>query len=351
MCGLFGFFNYSGKEVKNTDSLLAALGHASAVRGTDATGVSYVLDGKMEIEKAPKPSYNFEFSCPDDVVCVMGHTRNSTQGNYKKNYNNHPFKGRAKDRRFTLAHNGVIWNDKTLQKTMNLPKTNIKTDSYVAVQLLEKANELSVDSVKKMAEDLDGMFTITILDDENHLWIIKGDNPICIAHFPELEMYVYASTESILMEACMAWGKTADLIIETLKEKTFKVDIIEPEEGNIWVINPDGSISKSMFNPFSFLSYYSKYGRKHCISAKEEKSTGTKEYEEILCLKAITQGFSKEDVEDLLYYGYSHEELVEALEYDYFDDLLMEMEQLKPYFRDEQDSEYQDSEYYLKLSK
>ena len=31
------------------------------------------------------------FKLPDDVLCVMGHTRMTTQGDEKHNYNNHPF--------------------------------------------------------------------------------------------------------------------------------------------------------------------------------------------------------------------------------------------------------------------
>ncbi len=67
----------------------------------------------------------------------MGHTRLATQGDKENNYNNHPFYGKA-DKAFAFAHNGVLYNDTVLRKSYNLPKTNIETDSYVAVQLIEK---------------------------------------------------------------------------------------------------------------------------------------------------------------------------------------------------------------------
>ena len=51
-----------------------------------------------------------------------------------------------------------------LRKTEKLPATNIETDSYVAVQLIEKQQELSFDSLKYMAEQLEGSFTITVLN-------------------------------------------------------------------------------------------------------------------------------------------------------------------------------------------
>ena len=52
-----------------------------------------------------------------------------------------------------------------------------------------------------MAEKLEGSFTFTVLSDKDELWFIKGDNPMCLYHYPELGLYVYASTEEILKSA------------------------------------------------------------------------------------------------------------------------------------------------------
>lgn len=41
-----------------------------------------------------------------------------------------------------LAHNGVLYNDKELRRKQHLPTTPIKTDSYIAVQLLEQGQQL-----------------------------------------------------------------------------------------------------------------------------------------------------------------------------------------------------------------
>lgn len=324
MCGLFGFYNYSGKEIKGVHRLLEELGTASSVRGTDATGVSYVLDGKLEIEKSPKPSYTFNFSCPDDVVAVMGHVRNTTQGNPKKNYNNHPFKGKVRNSAFSLAHNGIIYNDKTLQKQMKLPKTKIETDSYVAVQLLEKSKELTLTSVREMAEELDGMFTITILDDTNHLWIVKNDNPLVILNFPDLGMYIYASTENILLEACMEWFETSRLIMDSFRNKVYNLDVIEPEAGDILVINPDGSITDSVFTPPIPFSYYNNY--------RMRDNSKTAEAEDILIKKVITQGFNRKDIEDLLWDGYTLEEIEEGLEYGYLGEMIEDSKNWYEYY-------------------
>ena len=58
----------------------------------------------------------------------MGHTRFTTQGSEKQNYNNHPFYGQA-DKEFALAHNGVLYNDTVLRKAKSLPDTHIDNDS------------------------------------------------------------------------------------------------------------------------------------------------------------------------------------------------------------------------------
>ena len=58
---------------------------------------------------------------------------------------------------------------------MHLPETKIETDSYVAVQLIEKKRTLGTDSLKFMAEQLQGSFTITVLDENNNLHFVKGD--------------------------------------------------------------------------------------------------------------------------------------------------------------------------------
>ena len=66
----------------------------------------------------------------------------TTQGSEEKNYNNHPFLGQAGGRQFALAHNGVLHNDLMLRRSLKLPHTKIETDSYVAVQLIERKKAL-----------------------------------------------------------------------------------------------------------------------------------------------------------------------------------------------------------------
>jgi len=45
-----------------------------------------------------------------------------------------------------------------------------------------------------MAETVKGSFCFTLLDEKNNLYIVKGDNPIAVFHFKEIDLY--ASTEN-----------------------------------------------------------------------------------------------------------------------------------------------------------
>ena len=55
---------------------------------------------------------------------------------------------------------------------MKLPVTKIETDSYIAVQLLEKYGRLNFESLQRMAEELEGSFTITALSDRDELYFV-----------------------------------------------------------------------------------------------------------------------------------------------------------------------------------
>lgn len=202
MCCLFGIHDYGHSLTqKQKNRLLSILGTACEARGTDATGIAYNAGDKLCIYKRPRPARWMRFQVPPTVDVIMGHTRMTTQGNERKNHNNHPFPGAVKDGQFALAHNGVLYNDLQLRKQYKLPATKIETDSYIATQLIESYGELNFGSMQYMAEKLEGSFTITVLSDKDELWFIKGDNPMCLYHYPERGLYVYASTEEILRSA------------------------------------------------------------------------------------------------------------------------------------------------------
>lgn len=202
MCCLFGIHDYGHSLTqKQKNRLLSILGTACEARGTDATGIAYNAEDNLCIYKRPRPARWMRFQVPHTADVIMGHTRMTTQGNERKNHNNHPFPGYVRDRQFALAHNGVLYNDSQLRKEYKLPATKIETDSYIATQLIESCGELDFGSMQYMAEKLEGSYTFTVLSDKDELYFIKGDNPMCLYHYPDKGLYVYASTEEILRTA------------------------------------------------------------------------------------------------------------------------------------------------------
>ena len=172
---------------------------------------------------------------PHNVNVVMGHTRMTTQGNTQFNQNNHPFLGHVDGNSFALAHNGVLWNDKVLRLDENLPQTSGETDSYVAVQLLEQQITLDFDSLKFMAEKVEGSFVFTVLDRDNSIRFVVGDNPLYIMFYDGF--LIYASTQEILCKA-----------IKKLRLKA-PAYILEPKEGEILKIDRTGRITTGAFMP------------------------------------------------------------------------------------------------------
>ena len=199
MCGIYGVLSYKDK-LKDMNELVDLLSMESAERGTDATGVAYSILGNMKINKSAVSAYKFNPNIPKFVNTVIGHTRHSTQGDKSKNYNNHPWSERVKNCQFALAHNGVLFNDKELQKKYNF-KSKIETDSFVAVQLIKYKNALNFKTIKFMAESIEGSFSFNILDNHNNLYLVKGDSPISLIHFKDEGVYVFASTKQILWKA------------------------------------------------------------------------------------------------------------------------------------------------------
>ena len=58
-----------------------------------------------------------------------------------------------------------------------------------------------------MAEQVEGSFTFTVLDERENLYFVKGDNPLCLYYYPRSRVYLYASTEAILNRALWGWQR------------------------------------------------------------------------------------------------------------------------------------------------
>lgn len=297
MCCLFGIIDYKNTLTpKQLNKITAVLSRACEARGTDATGISYNHNGSLKIYKKPVAAHKMKYQIPFGVHTIMGHTRMMTQGDEKNNYNNHPFYGSTSNTDFALAHNGVLHNDTILRAIEELPDTKIETDSYIAVQLIEKMKTLDTDSLKYMAEQLEGSFTITVMDQKDNLYFVKGDNPMCIYRFKSKGIYVYASTEEILIKA--------------LKRMPFRFglyEMVDVASGEILKIDKNGSCSKSYFDDSNLITYnyYPRaFGFMH---------TGNDEYLETLKCIATTHGISENYIDYLLEEGFTTDDIEDLI--------------------------------------
>ena len=305
MCCLFGIIDYKHNLTrKQMNHALSTLATSSEARGTDATGIAYNHGAHLSIYKRPAAAHKLHFKIPAGVTAVMGHTRLTTQGDEKQNYNNHPFYGHA-GVPFALAHNGMICNDEQLRVIERLPRPHIKTDSYVAVQLLEKSGKLTFDSLRQMAEQLDGTFTITVMDADDNMYFVKGNNPMCIYHYPMLGLYIYASTEEILTVA-----------LSKIRFIVGKPERISLTCGEILRIDAYGRRSLTHFNADKLL--YDRWFypfRSFCNIDKSVDNTESEQAEYIEELKSVAcyLGFSPDYIDYLLEEGFDTMDIEEIL--------------------------------------
>lgn len=284
MCAIFGLIDY--KKVftaAQRECFMNVLATECEIRGTDATGFAFNSGGKLRIYKRPVAAHEISLKLSEGANIILGHTRMATQGDCKKNYNNHPFYGKAGRMKFALAHNGIVYNDDKLQHDMNLPVSKIETDSYVAVQLLEKSGELSEKSLAKMAEKINGPFVFTVLDERNNSYFVKGDNPLALYHFKD-GFYAYASTDQILKNT-----------LNLLGLNTLPFEEIDSTCGDILKIDSKGRLTRSRFQPTIVRSYYCCPPMRNNLQRFGIPYDIPEEYIDLM----LDYGYTLEDVEDL----------------------------------------------------
>jgi glucosamine 6-phosphate synthetase-like amidotransferase/phosphosugar isomerase protein len=309
MCAIMGLIDVHGVfNAKDRSFIIRRLAVVSESRGTDATGFAYNSSEYLVIHKNPKPARRMKLKLPQNAKVIIGHTRMTTQGTELRNYNNHPFMGRVHNNRkfddkaqppnrFALVHNGMIYNDDALKIEYDLPKTKIETDSYVAVQLIERQKSLSFDSLKFMAEQVFGIFTFAILDNQNNVWLVKGDNPVCLHYSIDYGFYVFTSTEEIMTTALKSLG------LDTLRYEQVQV-----KGGEILKISEHGVIERGKFQHDEMSCGYMNTGY------------GRFTFSESMAIKALKDsaslfGADDDDVDILLYSGYDPSEIEELFNY------------------------------------
>lgn len=304
MCCLFGLVDPNHSlSIKQKNRLLSALAKAAEIRGTDATGIAYEAEGSLHIYKRPLPAHRMTFRLPNSVgPVVMGHTRMTTQGKASKNYNNHPFYGSTTGHPFALAHNGVICNDLELRHRWNIPLSKIETDSYIAVQLLEQAGDVSFETLRFAAEQLDGSFTISVMTEDDDLYLIKGNNPLCIYQFVQSGLFLYASTEDILKKA-----------IRKFPVHLGHFSKVPAVSGCILRIDHTGKLTRETFDDNKLYDidlgshFYWPYYESFCVPNYDEI------YIENLKATAAAYSISEEEIDSMLSDGYTTDDIEDMI--------------------------------------
>ena len=154
-----------------------------------------------------------------------------------------------------------------------------------------------------MAEKLEGSFTISVMTDADDLYLVKGDNPICIYHYEKLGFYIYASTEPIL--------KTA---LKQLNLKLGKPTKIKLDCGEILRIDAVGNMTRSQFDDSKIFLGYSHWPRYYSRPAVWETVQDSQaSYIEDLKSVAAYYGIWPEDIDEMLADGVTPEEIEELL--------------------------------------
>ena len=305
MCCLFGLLDI-GHSLSSGEKnhILSILGTICEARGIDATGYSYVSNRNLIIKKKAVPAHEMTFKTPKDAYVIMGHTRMTSQGSANRQRNNHPFLGKLPKSQFALAHNGVLTNDKELRRSEQLPKTDIETDSYVAVQLIEKQRTLDFQSLKTMAEKVKGTFAFTVMDLKNNLYIVKGNNPMCLYFYPRENIYIYASTKAIL-----------DAALDILDYLDKEHEEIPIADGEILKIDAMGHITRDHFQPpataCSYADFYDYYEDLWANWEPVEEEPGS--YRKYLMDYAVIMGVPKQELDHLHRMGLSDFEMEECV--------------------------------------
>lgn len=284
MCSIFGTNKVVGKE----NLLFSVLGIAGEERGTDATGAGWLSDEKMKVMKDHIRASEFDWGeIPNEAKFFIGHTRKTTQGTEKNNYNNHPFLNKKEN--IMLAHNGIISNDKTLKKDWELDNTKIKTDSYVILQMIETAkfmlqkDEVDIDVILEVVELLQGSFALSILTTKR-LFLLRHSNPLYYTY--DGENLTYASTLDMFEDA-MGFITDKSMVnyfnspvTKLEKDTIYEFDILN----NQFVDSATFAVPTKTWNKtynYGSDSYYDKYtknnySRKYRTKKNYNKKTNTK---------------------------------------------------------------------------
>ena len=176
MCGIIG---YIGKDkcIPNIISGLESLEY----RGYDSSGIAYMLNDKIKIEKEVGKIENLKkiINIDEESYLGIGHTRWATHGKPCK-VNSHPHQSG----KVILVHNGIIENYEELKKKLKDYNYISETDSEVVAALIDYLYKQEKDMIKvlnNLKDYLIGSYALGILiENDDKLYAIRKNSPLII---------------------------------------------------------------------------------------------------------------------------------------------------------------------------
>ncbi|MDC4459525.1 class II glutamine amidotransferase, partial [Acinetobacter baumannii] len=162
MCGIIG---YTGNKSNAVDILLEGLEKVE-YRGYDSTGIAFITENGIQIEKKEGKLDNLKNHMKNFNVLSslgIGHTRWATHGIPTDN-NAHPHYSEKRDA--ALIHNGIIENYAELKKELinDGVKFSSDTDSEVVVQLFSRLFDGELYStLKKVLKKIRGTYAFALI--------------------------------------------------------------------------------------------------------------------------------------------------------------------------------------------
>ena len=167
MCGVFGVISHSG----NNKEMLQNLSLSASQRGTDSSGLVYLKDNQINIDRADYKIQNLLKEVkPFNLNFVAGHSRLATNGVY----DNQPI---YRDN-FIVIHNGIITNVDDLWNSSGLDRSQ-EIDTEIIPALLNKyiIDENDVENaVARLFNECEGVISAIVIAPKLNMIILLSNN-------------------------------------------------------------------------------------------------------------------------------------------------------------------------------
>ena len=221
MCGIIG---YVGKKKRHLKELIKGL-YNLEYRGYDSSGIAYLNDNKIVIEKKVGRIKELEQVINENDVTniLIGHTRWATHGQPSL-LNAHPHKVG----KITIVHNGIIDNYQELKQNLESNGYHFvsETDTEVAAGELayfyDKTNDM-LKAIKLFMDNVSGSYAICLINDDelDNLYVIKKGSPLIIG-VSSSETYI-ASDILAMLDNTRKYVALEDGMYGKIKEKNISL--------------------------------------------------------------------------------------------------------------------------------